>query len=422
MLWGIRHGQFTEVFTGQPWLAYHWEPILVPIAFVDAILPSPEWLLVLQTLALAAAAWPAWRIGRRLLGDDLGGLCAVAAVLLYPVVGQANVFELHPVTFAVAPGLWLLDALAEGKTRAAWIAGILVCACREDGFLLAAFALLATGWSWRRAALAVGAMTAYVGWAFVLAPRLGTLASAQAHFGWLGGSPAAIVGTMARDPLLVLGHVTGAPQREYLLGLLAPLAFLPLLAPRRMLAALPTIGLNLLSGLPDATRIIDCHYSSLAVPGLIFAALCGAERLAGWTRPWIARTVIGVAALAGAFLLGPLPGERGHAAELYTLDNRANRLDGLVAQIPKDASAAAPPDVVAHLAGREVIEIFPRGLGAVDYALVDMEPRPIRGVTPEEQRARLRQAVTAALDNGYRIADADGELILLARGQAPPGQ
>src|SRR5215831_13416720 len=97
MLWGIRHGQFIEVFTGQPWIAYHFEPILLPIALVDGLMPGPEWLLVLQAAALTAAAIPAWRLGARLLGGEIGGLVGAIAVLAYPALAQTAVFELHPV-------------------------------------------------------------------------------------------------------------------------------------------------------------------------------------------------------------------------------------------------------------------------------------------------------------------------------------
>ena len=415
MLWGLRHGQFTEVFTGQPWIAYHFEPILLPLALVDALLPSPEWLLVFQTLALALAALPAWRLGCRVLGGETGGLIAALVVLAFPVVGQTNLFELHPIAFAVAPGLWLIEGLAADRHRQAALAALLVLSCREDGFLFVAVALLADRLTWRRAALAVAAVLAYVVWVVGISARSGTLASAHAHFGWLGATPTEVVAGAARDPALVLAHIFGPAQRLYLVELLAPLAFLPLLAPRRLLVALPMIGLNLLSALPDATRIVDCHYSALAVPGLVAAAVFGAARLGGWTRPWIGRALLVAGALGGAALLGAAPGLGGHPAELYTLDARADRLEALVAQIPADAGVSAPADVIAHVAGRKRVEVFPRGLGDVDVALADREPRPIRGVPPETQRARVDAALDWARAHGYVVVAEDGPLVLLRR-------
>src|SRR5262249_41205279 len=151
--------------------------------------------------------------------------------------------------------------------------------------------------------------------------------AARAHFGWLGGTPGAIVSQALSSPGRVLAHV--ASGWPYVVALLAPLAFLPLAAPRRLLPALPTIGLNLLSALPDPTRIIDCHYSALAAPGLIAAALFGAARVSRWIRPAGARVLLIAGAGVGTALWGAMPGMRGFHGELYVLDDRAASLDAI---------------------------------------------------------------------------------------------
>jgi uncharacterized membrane protein len=408
-LWGVRHLQWAEVFTAQPWLD-HFEPIVLPLAFVDAILPSPEWLLVLQTAAVALAALPAWRLAERKLGR---GLVGVVAVLAYPVVGNANLFEAHPVTLAIAPGLWLLDALDGDGGWPAWAAGILVASCREDGLLFVAAAIVATRLTRRRLLVAGAALAAYAVYALVVMPRLGTLVSPRRFFGWLGATPGAVLEHALRDPGAVLAHFW--ERRGYLLGLLAPLAFLPLLAPRRALAALPVVALNLLSSVPDSIRIVDCHYSALAAPGLVFAAICGAARLGAWTREWIGVGALAAASVAGTLAWGAAPLCGGYQAGLYTIDDRAVALDAMVARMPADARVSVPADVVAHVAERQDVNLFPSGVPDVDFALADLASRAVRGLTLEQLHERLRLEVERARAGGMRIIDQRGPLILLGR-------
>jgi uncharacterized membrane protein len=415
MLWGIRHGDFTEVFTGQPWIAYHFEPILLPVAAIDALLPVP-WLLLLQTGALAAAAVPAWRLGRRALGSDLGGAVGVLTLLLYPVMGHVNVFEMHPVALAIAPALWLCDALDRGALRSAVAAAALTVACREDGFLVVSLALVSVGpLTRRRAALAVLALAAYATYAFIITARLGGLGSVKIHFGQWGGTPLEIFAGILSHPGAVLAHLFSPQKREFLLALLVPLAFLPLLAPRRALPALGPLGLCLLSGLPGAARIVDSHYPALVVPGLVTAALFGAARLARWAGRPAAMGALAAAALIGAGIWGAAPAMRGYQPGLYSLDDRSAVLDAMVASVPGEARVSAPIDVVAHLARRRWLHVFPGGLAEADAIIVDLASRPLKGLSPEQTRSYLAAQVDRAVAVGFRIADQEDDLMLLLR-------
>jgi len=389
------------------------------LAPFDALLPIP-WLLLLQTGALAAAAIPAWRLGRRALGSDAGGLVGVAALLLYPVVGHVNVFEMHPVALAIAPALWLCDALDRGALRPAVAAAALTVACREDGFLVVALAILSVGpLTRRRVALAVAALAAYAAYAFVITARLGGLGSVKIHFGQWGETPIEIVGGILSHPGAFLRHVLSEPKRAFLLALLSPLAFLPLLAPRRALPALGPLGLCLLSGLPGAARIADSHYPALVVPGLVTAALFGAARLARWTGRPVALGALAAAALIGAGVWGAAPGAGGYQPGLYSLDDRSAILDRMVgrmvAAVLPDARVSAPIDVVAHLARRRSIRVFPGGVADADAVIADLGSRPLKGLSPEQTRDYLVAQLDRALAAGLRVADAEGDVMLLLR-------
>jgi uncharacterized membrane protein len=431
MLWGIRHGSFEEVFTHQPWIAYHFEPILLAVAPIDALLPVARGLLVIQTAALAIAAWPAWRLGRRTLGGDAGGTAAVIATLLYPVLGHTNVFEFHPVALAIAPGLWLLDALDAGHRRSAIAAALLVAACREDGLLFVALALASVPCRDRRQRLARAGAAAtclaiYGLWAFVVVARLGTQGSLRSHFGVLGATPVDVLHTVFTQPRAVVGQIVTRHKLTWLFSLLAPLAFLPLVAPRRSLAGAAAIAINLLSSIPGATRLADSHYAALVAPGLIAGALFGAARIARLLdrvhvprpRDVVSALLVG-AAVFGQAAWGAAPRMGGYAAELYEVGPRADALDELVARVERrpDAGVSAPADVLAHVARRQTIRLFPGDLSGVDLVIADLASRPFKDTSIEQTRALVQARIARAVASGMTILVQRGPLVLLGRNE-----
>jgi uncharacterized membrane protein len=143
--------------------------------------------------------------------------------------------------------------------------------------------------------------------------------------------------------------------------MLAPLGFLPLLAPRTLAAALPGLAMNLLSVDP----ILINHrsqYQSFVLPFLMLAAVDGyfgvRQRAAQSRLPGIA---LGAAVCLALILTARTfndfsirnwrPGEDQRAAHR------------LMSRVPRDAPVSANERLVPHLVMRENIFVFPRGLG-----------------------------------------------------------
>ncbi|MFA4872559.1 MAG: DUF2079 domain-containing protein [Patescibacteria group bacterium] len=107
---------------GHNYLGDHFEPILFLIAPLYALFPDPRMLLVLQTLALALAAWPLFLISQKVIKSQSHRVdesenqktdkpiteklknwlpTAVGTLwLLHPAVQNANLFEFHSLSFA----------------------------------------------------------------------------------------------------------------------------------------------------------------------------------------------------------------------------------------------------------------------------------------------------------------------------------
>ena len=82
-------------------LGSHVDPILALFALPWLVWPSPVMLLVAQALIVALAAWPAYRLGRRFLGDPRAAFIMAAALLLYPPTQRAVLDGFHPVTLVL---------------------------------------------------------------------------------------------------------------------------------------------------------------------------------------------------------------------------------------------------------------------------------------------------------------------------------
>ena len=163
-------------------------------------------------------------------------------------------------------------------------------------------------------------------------------------------------------PALFWGRLFSAPSAAYVLALLAPLAFLPLLAPRALLVALPPL-LQVLLADGAALRGMTGHYEALLLPGLAWATVQAIERVAGWR--WIAGSEPTHRPHAPAWLaLLPLVATplfhasmgRGHFSDLATPGS--TDFARVVAAVPPDAGVAATARLQTRLADRAVASIL----------------------------------------------------------------
>ena len=126
VLWNTIHGRFFQ-FTNQAidWygpptrLAFHVEPIILPLSLLYLFHADPRILLVFQTLALVSGALPVFLLTRRYLREwpILAALMATA-YLLSPALIGINVFDFHPVALATPLLLYAVLALTYKIGRA----------------------------------------------------------------------------------------------------------------------------------------------------------------------------------------------------------------------------------------------------------------------------------------------------------------
>jgi len=355
LLWSLANGYgWTSSFEyGHNFLGIHLEPILLPIAAVERIWPSPVVPLVFAAAGLAAMAPAAFLMFRALLQDRRGGKWLALA------------FAMLAVWAGLRAKPWLLWTLAvlvlsckEDQTYTAFVVGLVVWrmgpqAMRPHGRRVM---ILAAAWL----VLGVGLFQGLV---------RGTGYSPDVAYYWWVLNPA--------EPNFFLRNVMRPDAWLVLSGLLLSVAGLALLAPRWLLLAIPPLIANLMSS-HDAQGQLHQHYVMVLMFPVIIAAALGARRLLAMPavqarlRPtaWLAAAV---PALAVGLIAGQLPPAFGADNWLFTRPPAADRLLAATSVIPADAPVYADDGAAVWLADRRLIQVLPSQLPPDRYVVIDRQ-------------------------------------------------
>jgi len=314
----------------------------------------------------------------------------------------------------------LLAALYFAETGRRWpclAAILLTLMCREDAALpVVGFAAwLALG---RRRWL-VGAMTA-VGAVVLLAVELRWVIpyfrqEPYTHlwrYAGLGHSLGEIAATIVLHPLHTLGTLLTTGRLTYLLLMLAPFGFVPLLGGWDLIGAMPALAENLFSSDP----VLYNHrtqYQSFVLPFLVLAAVTGYSKLVARRpeRPPTAALV--VAFVLSLALASPAMNDLAVARWWPGVEQRAAH--AVLAQVPAPAKVSAQDRYVPHLSLRPFVTVFPVALDQAEYVVLNERTYPWRNL-PDVTFKRRGNEVTIATGSNefhYKIAaEASPHLVL----------
>lgn len=342
-------------------LGDHVEPGLALLAPLGTLGIGAPGLLVVQSLALAAAAPLLYALARTL--GARGWIAAVPALLwcASPVVLRPAFHDFHPETLVPMLLVGGVLALVRGRTFLFVATAVLACAMKEDVGLTYAVLGLVLLWEGRRR---LGAAVAVAGAAWtsfavlVVLPAFGN--AAEQEFGpRFAGARGDSFGDALRFTVVHPLTAADAALSLEILGigvmLVATTGGLCLLAPRWLLVAAPAAVLNVLSWY-DLQHTIDYHYWIVAAGAVALAGAVGAARVATASR----RSATRVAAICGV-LLGLLSLYLGNTIVSGIRGGWAGRADrqAILDAIPRNAAVAAPRLALSHLSEREQLFVLP---------------------------------------------------------------
>ena len=378
IIWSTVHGRFFwSPLLLESHFAQHSSPILLTLAPIYALVPRPETLLVAQAVLLALAAWPLFLIARRMLGSETQALLVAAMYLVHPAVAGAAFYDFHELAFA--PLLFFLAYLFHLEERPVlfWTAIGLLLLVKEDlSLVVVGFGLscLIAKRRKRGVALVIAGVAAYVLLVHIVIPHF---APPGQSYGWYYGDlvapgepPSAVVGAVLADPVKVARFAFEPRKLMYVLKLLGPLCFFPLLSASGAVLLGYGFTMSLLaSRLPLFT--VGFQYALHVVPYAFVAGLLALVRW--WPSPFTRRlgmtrwvVILGWALASAAFcVVFGIIGLRTHFQGGFRrvafsispeADDRYREVRDLASHIAQGDSVTASESLVPHVAQRSLLQ------------------------------------------------------------------
>lgn len=379
-VWSTAHGRPLEMTmaTGEQTsrLAAHVDPILVLLAPLWLVVPSPLVLTAVQIGAVALGALPVFWMARRHLRSELVAALVALTYLAYPWVAWNALDHFHPVTLAIPLFLFAVWFLDDDRLVPFALCAVLVALTGElMGVTIAALGIWYALARRRRAGLLIAALGA--GWTlfavYVVIPHFNGGPSVYSHgyYASIGGSPLGAVRTLFTDPGTILAALATTDDLRYLVEVSLPLLGLFVLGPGLALVALPQLLANALSDSSVMTSP-GHHYSGATIPFLIVSVVIGLRRVSGSLRVVLAASVFSVS-LGFSVVFGAWPGAPDDM-RLWNADLPSSRVDALraaVALVPEDVPVTATNKVASQLSARRYIYTIPR-LGRAEWVVLDV--------------------------------------------------
>jgi uncharacterized membrane protein len=402
--------------------------VLVPFYWLGA---GPLFLLVVQVVAQGLGAVAIYLLARDLMGTRWPAVAVASTLLLHPTY-QFHVWEFfHPDVVAVAPLLFAYWAARTKRWRWFAVSAVVAALCKEDVALALAVmgVLIAVRGDRRIGTIVTGAAAAW----FLLCTRV-----LLPYFNGIGPFYDSLFGVFGRTPVDIAGHVLTHPgdaidvatepdRMSYYRMMLAPVAFLPLVAIPTLFIGLPMLGVNILSTLPYL-RDSKYHWSALVLAAVMLATV---EAIAYIGRNQTMRTfLIGLVvatSFASTVAWGPSPVSTKYHQGYWPLgpDSRLAVKKAAAAVVPDGAPTSAVYLFVPQMSHRAKIYEFPVPWKPTNWG-VDGEnlhdPAGVRWLVLDRQllSAEDKALVSALLQREFTIRFDKQDIFVAERVNPPP--
>lgn len=399
VVWNLAHGRiFATTLVYETAGTYdHFEPILVLLAPLYWLWSDVRWLLIVQAVALGLGSLPIYLYAYRRLAPVSAYSTQVALAfaviyLAYPALHHANLNDFHEV--ALLPPIlgFALYGLLRGLPRVLVVFLVLGLLVKED-FAVTALAfglyilLLRPRGFRRRDGLIIGlCVTAWI-WLVlnVLYPALThgmPYPFVDRRYAWLSDSPEGALRVLLTQPWIVLPYLLQPPKVLFVVRLLAPLLFLPLLGWPVIALALPILFYLMLSSY-EPQWSVQSYYNPPLLPILFFALIEVFYRIQRRVRVRFPRAVLAGLTLAVLVAVGisyyvdaPGPGSRRFDAARFQVSPSDAQAYALLDQVPPTASVSTIWPLVSHLSHRErIYTLLARPAQPPDILLTEDDPQ-----------------------------------------------
>lgn len=409
-------------FPGASLLGDHFHPILMLTAPLFWIWDDVRVLLILQSLIIALAAYPLYKIAEKILGNRFLALGIAFAYLAFIGLQAAVDYDFHETALAVLPLSLSLYALVFRRDRLFWFSFIIGLLFKEDMPLYFAAVGLLAGIRFRRYRRALVVILISAGYYYLVTQKIipyfkGDRFAYEELPPQLGKTTTDLIKTTLVSPWVTAAAIFfPLIKLKAILNYFASFGFLSLFDPLSLILVLPNWVTRYLTQLPQRW-IIRFQYGAVIAPLLAFGAIYGINFLRNTAARILAvlkitkhqpsvnfRDILDGLILA-ILLLAPLIQSYRVRTPLFSMfdpafyrDSESNQLNrGLLERIPSDASVMAQSAFVPHLTHRYEVYRYEDTLLAQtqpEYILMSLNEHsdpPYTREQLEERVTKLRQ-------------------------------
>lgn len=370
VIWNLAHGriwQTTLVFETKGYYD-HFEPILVLLVPFYWLRPNADVLLILQAVALGLGSLPIYLYAWQRLRSLRIALLLAALYLIMPALHNANLYDFHEMSFLPVLLGFTLYGLLRGQRRVVFVFLGLALLVKEDvavtAFAVGLYILLLKPTGFRRRDGLLIAAFAAVWMVLVLKVFYPALTRGMPYpfvgrrYAWLADTPEGALRALVTQPGQILSALLIPQKLLFLVRLLGPFLFLPLLGWPVVGLAAPILFYLMLSSY-EPQWSIRSYYNPPLLPILFFALI---QTFYRWRLTVNGRRLTQLALLGIVMATGityyfeaPGPGSRRFQPASFrtTADDQA--VYSLLAQIPDKASVSGPWHLLPQLSNRQTI-------------------------------------------------------------------
>lgn len=250
--WRRQHGWAGSAVGGIDPARGSWSFVAEPVLWLTRFVPPEAVFTTVQAGAIALAVVPLWRLARDDAHLRVGASVVVSvAFVLAPTLHRTNLSAFHPEAIALPALLWAYLFARHDRWPGYAALVLLVLACRADlGLTVLALGVVVATQGRRVQGLATAAigLTWSIVAVAVLDPTVPDRSLTPAgEFVARATTPLAVLPRLLTHPIAELRELLAEPSVLFLVVVLAPLLFLPLVSPRKLVMALPALALAMIA-------------------------------------------------------------------------------------------------------------------------------------------------------------------------------
>lgn len=362
----------------------HFAPIYYMLLPGFMIFKSPIYLAFMKTLLVASAAIPLYKLSRYKGLSNVMSAAISITYLLFPMligsnIGDGNGHILNENYFYPAFLVWLFYFLEKENYKAVWIFSILTLLVKEDAPIIIAsvslYIMLAKKSYYHGKRLFITAVIYFCVCTYLIMPQFGKevlIASYYSNFIPNNGSafPSMLYAIIFR-PSYVLQQIFTQKKILFLIQLLAPVMFLPVLAIKKnkgFLLVIPIVLTSLLCKNPCYIYSFSSHHNMTPICIVFYLTILSLSSI----KSRHLQTFFIMSSLSIACIFTTSYNSVKFKELQYYVDNRNNikLIDTALNRIPKNASVTSTDNFSTKLTNRDSLYLYFNP--TCDYVVLDL--------------------------------------------------